>query len=96
MIVAEATGTCWWIVIYGNTYFIDVHLFVGYKPITKTEHLKNVFNFHHRLYFGWSVYLNIQYAVYTREIGSKIFISAKCMCDMEQQFEQTNCKIIIA
>ena len=22
MVVAEATGTCWWIVIYGNTYFI--------------------------------------------------------------------------
>ena len=39
MIVAEATGTGWWIVIYDNTYFIDVRLLVGYKILTKIENL---------------------------------------------------------
>jgi hypothetical protein len=33
MVVAEATETCWWVVIYDNTYFIDVRLLVCYKPI---------------------------------------------------------------
>jgi len=52
----------------------------------------NILNWHQNLYFDLSVYFNIQYAVDTEKVESKIFISAKCMCDMEKHFEQKNCK----
>ena len=41
---AEANGTCWWMVIYDNTYFIDVI----YWSITNLKHkwkiYRNIFN----------------------------------------------------